>query len=82
MTSPVSLGLTPLKHISHPIALYELHPDDGEQSLVYLDPVCRMRIEPNAVFASIQYQGALVRFCSQTCNDRFLAQPAAYLPIA
>ena len=81
MIPPTSIGLARLKHISHPIALYELHADVGEQSPVYLDPVCRMRFGLKAVSVSIEHEGALVRFCSQTCCERFLAEPAAYLPI-
>ena len=36
MTPPIPLGLARLKHISHPIALYELRPHDGGQPLCTL----------------------------------------------
>lgn len=81
VTHAIATGLVRLKHISHPVALYELRLDDREQPLEYLDPVCRMRLDSNTVSVEIEHGGATVRFCSQACCERFLAEPAAYLPV-
>jgi signal transduction histidine kinase/YHS domain-containing protein len=40
------------------------------------DPVCGMRVEPDALGA--EYAGQLYRFCSPACRDLFLAQPTHY----
>ena len=40
------------------------------------DPICDMLVGPDAI--SVEYQGAIYRFCSQACRDLFLAQPERY----
>lgn len=41
------------------------------------DPVCLMQVEPDQY--AIEYQGMHFAFCSQQCQDRFLANPHAYI---
>lgn len=43
-----------------------------------VDPVCGMRVEPGAGYASV-YQDQTVRFCSRDCLDKFESQPQRYL---
>ena len=43
-----------------------------------VDPVCGMKVEPGAGYASV-YQDQTVRFCSRDCLDKFEAQPERYL---
>ncbi len=43
-----------------------------------VDPVCGMKVEPGAGYASA-YQNQTVRFCSRDCLDKFEAQPQRYL---
>lgn len=40
------------------------------------DPVCGMRVEPNGLTA--EYNGRNYRFCSEACQELFLAQPEQY----
>jgi signal transduction histidine kinase/YHS domain-containing protein len=40
------------------------------------DPICDMIVGPDAI--SVEYQGAIYRFCSQACRDLFVAQPERY----
>jgi Cu+-exporting ATPase len=42
------------------------------------DPVCGMRIDPDDAAASADHEGTTFYFCSQTCHDAFVADPAAY----
>ena len=42
------------------------------------DPVCGMEIEPEAAFATRQYKGQTVYFCSANCVQQFEADPARY----
>jgi Cu+-exporting ATPase len=42
------------------------------------DPVCGMEIDPATAAASEEYQGRAYYFCSQTCKEKFVADPAAY----
>ena len=43
-----------------------------------VDPVCGMALEPVAAVASADFEGRQVYFCSNSCQRRFLANPAAY----
>ena len=43
-----------------------------------VDPVCGMKVEPGAGYASV-YQNQTVRFCSRDCLDKFESQPQRYL---
>jgi signal transduction histidine kinase/YHS domain-containing protein len=40
------------------------------------DPICDMVVGPDAI--SVEYGGAIYRFCSQACRDLFVAQPERY----
>ena len=42
------------------------------------DPVCGMRIEDDDAAATAEHEGTRYYFCSQTCHDTFVADPAAY----
>jgi len=42
------------------------------------DPVCGMEIEPEAAFATRQYKGQTVYFCSANCLQQFEADPTRY----
>lgn len=47
-----------------------------------VDPVCGMNLEPAAAVASADCDGMRVYFCSDSCQRRFLANPAAYRMLA
>jgi Cu+-exporting ATPase len=44
-----------------------------------LDPVCGMTIAPEDAVGHVQYEGTTYYFCSQSCLERFQANPAAFL---
>lgn len=41
------------------------------------DPVCLMEVDPDQY--AIEYEGMHFAFCSRQCQDRFLANPHAYI---
>ncbi len=43
------------------------------------DPVCLMSINPKHAAAMLDYQGRKYYFCSDSCKDKFQAQPSIYL---
>ena len=43
------------------------------------DPVCGMRLDPEDAAATAEHAGARYHFCSQTCHEAFVADPAAYV---
>ena len=43
-----------------------------------VDPVCGMRIESEEAAGTMDYEGKTYYFCSQTCNDAFVADPSTY----
>ncbi|MCA1971205.1 MAG: cadmium-translocating P-type ATPase [Caenispirillum sp.] len=43
------------------------------------DPVCGMRIDPDATAHHHAYDGATYHFCSAHCTDSFIADPEKYL---
>jgi P-type Cu+ transporter len=51
----------------------------AEKPALALDPVCAMRVDPEAAAGSFEYQGKTYFFCSQSCLERFSANPAKYL---
>ena len=42
------------------------------------DPVCGMRIDPDDAAATAEHEGKLYYFCSETCHEAFVANPATY----
>ena len=47
-----------------------------------VDPVCGMALEPVAAVASADFEGGRVYFCSNSCQRRFLENPAEYRTLA
>lgn len=43
------------------------------------DPVCGMQVDPQAAVGSFDYQGKSYFFCSQSCLEKFRANPEKYL---
>lgn len=43
-----------------------------------IDPVCKMRIEPQKAEAKEEYGGQLYYFCSAACHKAFVAEPQKY----
>ncbi|NOZ93860.1 MAG: heavy metal translocating P-type ATPase [Acidobacteria bacterium] len=43
------------------------------------DPVCGMAIDPRTAKHSVEYEGAQYFFCSDSCHDRFVKDPTAWV---
>jgi Cu+-exporting ATPase len=65
-------------HGSHTGPRHERNGDSGPAGQV-TDPVCGMRIDPDAAAGSVEHQGRRYYFCSPHCQARFEAAPDAYL---
>ena len=71
---PVSaLGPATLKNVSEPVELYELGLRDAELVSV-VDPICRMRLQPETAAVHLHHGGVDYWFCSQACAEQFQRQ--------
>ncbi len=70
------LGNAQFRNVSKPVMLFELILADGPAGEV--DPVCRMRVSPGAVVASIRHGEHDYVFCSLECVAAFAARPDDY----
>jgi YHS domain-containing protein len=43
-----------------------------------IDPVCKMKVEPDKAAAKADYAGQMYYFCSDTCRKTFTAEPEKY----
>lgn len=43
-----------------------------------IDPVCRMRVEPERAAARAEHKGTIYYFCSRGCHKAFVADPGKY----
>lgn len=48
-------------------------------SLMAIDPVCKMQVDPATAAASLEYQGKTYYFCHPGCQEAFIKDPATYL---
>ncbi len=44
------------------------------------DPVCGMKVAPESASATIEYNGKIYSFCSQSCFEQFSSNPDSYMP--
>jgi len=44
-----------------------------------VDPVCKMKLEPERAAGSIDHRGTTYRFCSTSCLKKFESDPESYL---
>jgi len=54
------------------------HSHGDNKDTKHIDPVCDMEVETEQGYGKM-YQGALYRFCSKNCLDKFDADPERYL---
>ncbi|MHB1198930.1 MAG: YHS domain-containing protein [Polaromonas sp.] len=43
-----------------------------------IDPVCKMKLEPDKAAAKAEHAGQMYYFCSESCHKSFVADPAKY----
>lgn len=73
-----SLGVHELRNIRQPVELFELMPQARAADVV-VDPVCRMRVEPDSAAGTLRHQGQTFWFCSLRCAQTFTENPDAFL---
>jgi Cu+-exporting ATPase len=72
-TSPTNMSLG-----GKPFPMMAASPPSQNMSGV-IDPVCGMTVDPATAVGSYAYQGKTYSFCSQSCLDKFRADPQRYL---
>jgi len=43
-----------------------------------VDPVCKMKVEPEKAAAKAEHGGQTYYFCSSTCHETFVSDPPKY----
>jgi Cu+-exporting ATPase len=56
-----------------------VNPIKQEQQATLVDPICGMTVDPNTS-PHAEYGGRTFSFCCDGCRDKFVANPARYLP--
>jgi YHS domain-containing protein len=51
--------------------------DDMENNMM-IDPVCKMKVEPDKAAAKAEHAGQVYYFCSDICHKSFVAEPDKY----
>jgi adenylate cyclase len=72
------LGPYRLRNVAKQITLFEIRLGSSEPSGA-IDPVCRMRVEPDFAAGSLCHEGQRFWFCSMPCVAAFAADPGRYL---
>jgi Cu+-exporting ATPase len=52
--------------------------EEVDEMATVKDPVCGMDIDPETAFGSSEYEGQTFHFCSESCKERFDADPATF----
>lgn len=55
------------------------HNPNYQQGRTFTDPVCGMQVRRGLAAHTADYQGKPYHFCSAACQERFAADPAAYV---
>lgn len=50
-----------------------------ERKTLVTDPICGMKIDPDAAYSKIKYEGRLIHFCSKMCEEEFKKNPKKYV---
>jgi YHS domain-containing protein len=45
----------------------------------YVDPVCHMEVAKSGIVPSLNYNGGTYYFCTESCRQAFIGNPARYL---
>ena len=49
------------------------------ETLLSVDPVCGMSVDPQSAAGSLEHAGQTYHFCSQRCLEKFKANPSKYM---
>ena len=72
------LGPYRLRNVAEPVTLFEVRLGASGRTEA-IDPVCRMRVEPEFAAGSLCHEGQRFWFCSMPCVAAFVADPGRYL---
>ncbi len=72
-----SRGPVTLRGLHEPLEVYEADCRDRAAAL-YLDPVCRMALDPRGSHLSAMHRETVYRFCSERCLRAFRSNPDAF----
>ncbi len=50
-----------------------------EKKALVTDPVCGMKIDPDAAYSKIEHEGRVIYFCSRMCEEEFKKNPKKYV---
>ncbi|MCP8306956.1 MAG: copper-translocating P-type ATPase [archaeon] len=50
-----------------------------EKKHMTTDPVCGMKVEPEKAYSKMEYEGYVIYFCSEDCEEEFKKNPERYL---
>ena len=71
------LGVFSFKNVMNEIVLHQLVTDDYRQ--FFIDPVCRMQIDPEKISFTYNHKSQKYHFCSNHCLGLFKSNPEAFL---
>ncbi len=71
-------GPADLRGIRHPVEIYEARCRDAAAAL-FIDPVCRMGLEPARSHGRLTHGGLDYFFCSEECLESFRQEPGAFV---
>ena len=72
------LGKFLFKNVMKEVVIYQLITDEYRQ--FFVDPVCRMQIDPEKVSFVYNYRNQVYHFCGSHCLALFKSNPDAFLP--
>jgi class 3 adenylate cyclase/YHS domain-containing protein len=73
-----SCGSAQFKNVAQSVEVFEVTDISHGNELWVVDPVCRMRLEPELAPARLPFQGSEYHFCSLACAQAFLQTPEVY----
>lgn len=73
------LGPHALRNVRDPVDLFALE-FEGAHTTSAVDPVCRMRVEPDRAPGRLRHEGVDYWFCSLACVAQFAASPETFTP--
>jgi len=77
---PISLA-TPkaVKPVRPSVEASDIKKQEEVEMATVKDPVCGMEIDPKSAVATEEYQGETYYFCSDSCHEKFKAEPEKYV---
>ena len=74
-----SLGLIQFKHITEPVAVFEITVGERVGECTLFDPVCHMHVQAETAVAQLRFDDRTYYFCSFECAKAFVGNPDRYV---